>query len=729
MKTDLKSLTDVMLTEDTKQEIRDKLAAISKAIPGFRSRPAQRVMIAEVAKTLARCPDPGLSVSKPVPGQTILVIQGGTGTGKSLGYGLAGMVMAKRKGKKLVISSSTIALQEQLTIRDLPLFSQAAGLNVSIELAKGRTRYVCQYKLNQAIGDMQQIAMFDHKEERAGATGDVDSDSIRKDIEAMAKDLAEGRWNGDRDLRDAVTDEVWKSITTDRHGCLNRICPFYKSCTQMAARKRLRDASVIVANHDLLLADLAMGGGKILPPPEECFYVIDEAHSLPEKAVSSFASGHFINAERRSAEKLINLATNLQVALGSAYEHTCEQIHDEADRLRSDLTDAYGFLSSLAQLQPSIKCPRPTIEFEDSCLPEEFFEIGENIKSLTNSLSGLLDECQRALNDQLGTDRSKQALFEKLLAEVGFQLGRMEEVHTTWNLFLKEPGENAPPVAKWIEAISFKKNSVDYQINASPVFAGDYLRHLLWEKAAGVVLTSATITTLGTFDDFLRRTGLDSYEVSCVDLPSPFDYATQGLIDIPKMPSPKHYEAHTKAVADRLITDMAKQGPEGMLVLFTSRRQMEDIAGRLPKDLRARVLVQGEQSKAAIISAHCAAIDAGKPSTIFGLASFTEGVDLPSSYCTQVVITKLPFAVPDSPVLRTLARWIERRGGNPFMEISVPDAARKLEQSVGRLIRNETDHGQVVVTDPRLWESRFGRAMLRGLPNFRVKAMGKEVRL
>jgi|JI9StandDraft_2_1071091.scaffolds.fasta_scaffold04537_6 ATP-dependent DNA helicase DinG len=717
-----------MLTEDTKQEIRDKLAAISKVIPGFRSRSAQRVMIAEVAKTLARCPDPSPNAGKPVPGQTVLVVQGGTGTGKSLGYGLAGMVMAKRKGKKLVISSSTIALQEQLTTRDLPLFSQAAGLNVSIELAKGRTRYVCQYKLNQAIGDMQQITMFDHKEERAGAAGDVDSDSIRKDIEAMAKDLAEGRWNGDRDTREAVTDEVWKSITTDRHGCINRACPSYKSCAQMAARKRLRDASVIVANHDLLLADLAMGGGKILPSPEECFYVIDEAHGLPEKAVSIFASGHFINADRRSAEKLASLAAALQEALGTTYEPTCERIHDEADRLRSDLTDAYGFLSSLAQLRPTTECPRPTLEFEDSCLPEEFFEIGENIKNLTNSLAGLLDECQGALNDRLGTDRSKQALFEKLLADVGFQLGRMEEVNTTWTLFLEEPGENAPPVAKWIETVSFKKNSVDYQINASPVFAGGYLRNLLWEKAAGVVLTSATMTTLGNFDDFLRRTGLASYDVSCVDLPSPFDYATQGLIDIPKMPSPKNYEAHTKAVADRLIADMTKQGPEGMLVLFTSRRQMEDIAGRLPKELRARVLVQGEQSKAAIISAHCAAVDAGKASTIFGLASFTEGVDLPSSYCTQVVITKLPFAVPDSPVLRTLSSWIERRGGNPFMEISVPDAARKLEQSVGRLIRTETDHGQVVVTDPRLWESRFGRAMLRGLPPFRVMAMGKEVR-
>ncbi len=711
-----------MLAEDIKQDIRNKLAAISKAMPGFRSRPAQRVMIAEVAKALAQCPDPG--AGKPVPGETILCVEGGTGTGKSLGYSLAGIVMALKKGKKLVISSSTIALQEQLVTRDLPLFCQAADIKASIELAKGRTRFVCQYKLHQVVGDMQQLAVFDKGN---SSSDDSLSDNIRMDIEAMAKDLAAGSWNGDRDAREGVTDDVWKAVTTDRHGCLNRACPAYKSCAQMAARKRMREASVIVANHDLLLADLVMGGGKILPAPDECFYVIDEAHNLPEKAVSSFATSHMINAERRSAEKLASLASSLQDSLGAAHVAIYEPLHNDASRLQECLTDAYAFLNSLAQLRPTAECPRPTLEFEDSCLPEEFFEIGENIRCLTNRLAGHLDECYELVESFLGSDRSKQALYEKILADVGYYQGRIEEVHTTWALFLEEPSETAPPVAKWIEAVKHRKTGVDFLIHASPVYAGHYLRRLLWEKAAGVILTSATLTTLGTFDDFLARTGLNSYDVPCVDLPSPFDYAVQGLIDIPKMPNPKDYEAHTAAVAVRIAEDMATQGQEGMLVLFTSRRQLDDVAGRLPAALRERVLLQGEQSKGAIIAAHCAAIDAGRSSTIFGLASFTEGVDLPSIYCTQVVVTKLPFAVPDSPVLRALSAWIERRGGNPFMQISVPDAARKLEQAVGRLIRTETDQGKVVVTDPRLWDSRYGRAILRGLPPFRVKAMGKEV--
>lgn len=712
-----------MLTETTKQEIRDKMAAISKAMPGFCSRPAQRIMIAEVAKAFSRCPDPGPQVGTPSPGSTVCVIEGGTGTGKSLGYSVAGIVMAKQKGKKLIISSSTVALQEQLTTRDLPFFNEAAGLGVKIVLAKGRTRYVCQYKLAHVIGDMQQASMFG-REERAGAADDPEA--IRASIEEMAKDYSEGKWDGDRDTRAPVSDEVWRSLTTDRHGCLNRACPSFKSCAQMAARLRLREADVVVTNHDLLLADLAMGGGKVLPPLEEAFLVVDEAHGLPEKAVSAFSASHYVNAERRSAEKLATLSESIADVLGSAYSTVAEKVHEDAGLLADYLGDIHAFFGSMASLQPTKDVSRPTMPFEQSCLPDGFFEIGENIQKVAGSLASLLGSCQEAANEMLGSDRSKQTLYEKLLADIGFYLGRIEEVSRTWDLFLATPPDDAPPVAKWIEAARFK-GGVDYQINSSPVVAAGYLKRMIWEKAAGVVLTSATITTMGNFNDFVRRVGLSGYDVPCLALPSPFDYATQGIIEIPNVPTPKNnYEGHTQAVLDRLVDDMSKQGPEGMLVLFTSRRQMEDVAGRMPVRFRDRIQVQGEQSKAAIIKAHCKRVDEGQPAVIFGLASFTEGVDLAGHRCTQVVITKLPFAVPDTPVLNTLSEWIERRGGNAFMELAVPDTARKLQQAVGRLIRTEHDFGRVVITDPRIWTSRYGRSILRGLPPFRVIAMGKE---
>lgn len=714
-----------MLNETTKQEIRDKLAAISTALPNFRPRPAQRLMIAEVAKTLAHCPDPG-SAAAAVPGKTVLVAEGGTGTGKSLAYSVAGLVMAKAKGKKLVISSSTVQLQEQLTTRDLPLFVKAGDFPVRVEIAKGRARYACIYRMGQALGDLQQLAMFG-REERAGKTGG--GETARIAIEEMMRDYAEGRWNGDRDLRERVDDMLWSSITTDRHGCINRACPHFSKCPQMEARKRIKDADVVVVNHDLLLADLALGGGKLLPAPEDAFLVLDEGHHFPEKAVSAFASSHFVNADRRTAEKLGALSGSIEDVLGESQRVLCDRIHDEAALLDESLGEIGAFFSSLAQLRVTEEFPRPTLEFVDSCIPEEFFAIGSNIRSLSESLCNLLDECLRHLTSLLNLDRSKHALIEKMLADAGFYKGRIGVINETWDLFLEEPPEGAPPVAKWIEASRNNKNHVDFQINASPVHAGGYLNAMLWSRAAGVVITSATLSTLGTFDDFLRRSGLFQHGVNCVALPSPFSYETQGVIEIPAGPNPKDGASHTNAVTETMQAEMDKQvGGEGMLVLFTSRKQMDEVVRRLPKALRKRVLVQGEQSKSAIIKEHCERIDGGSPSVIAGLASFTEGVDLAGRHCTVVLIAKLPFAVPDSPVLRTLSSWVERKGGDPFMEISVTDAARRMEQAVGRLIRTETDSGRIVVTDPRLWNTRYGRAILRGLPPFRVTAMGKEVK-
>lgn len=713
-----------MLTESTKTEIRTRFAAISAAMPNFRPRPAQRIMIAEVAKTLAKCP--GVETKEaPAHGSTVLVVQGGTGTGKSAAYGLSGIIMAKEKGKKLVISSSTVALQEQLLNKDLPLFIRSSGLTASIALAKARTRYVCQYKLLQAIAEMNQSSMFGRSERADG----VDPDEIQRDVEDMAKEFAEGLWDGDRDTRKAVPDEVWKPITTDRNGCLNRGCAHFKTCAQMKARARIKESEIIVANHDLVLADLSMGGGKILPAPEDTFYVFDEAHFLPEKAVNVFASSHLVAAERRTSEKLVSLAPTIGDALGYGFEDLAHGVADEAGRLGDGLRDIQAYLNGLAQLVPSEKIPRPTLEFQESCIPEEFFEIGNNIQAAAKRITALLEQVQDVVGEILKVDRSKQALLEKLLSDIGFYVGRVAEVSETWELFLAEPVTGAPPVAKWIEAVKLKK-AIDFQIHSSPVVAAGYLKSLLWEKAAGVILTSATMSSLGSFEDFLRRAGLKSYGnlVTVLDLPSPFDYATQGTLEIPAFPSPKNYDAHTKALVAEVNGEIARMTTAvGMLVLFTSKKKMKDISDQLPDELRGRVLIQGSQSKDSIIREHKARIDAGQPSVIFGLESFSVGVDLAGSYCIHVMVTQLPFAVPDDPVLRALSAWITSKGGDPFMQITVPSAARKLEQSVGRLIRTELDYGRVTVTDPRLWDSQFGRAILRGLPPFRVIAKGKEV--
>lgn len=719
-----------MLSDRTKQEIRDKLQLIKTAMPNCRDRAGQRRMVAEVAKTLGMCPDP-VDTSKarvsPPPGTNIVCINAGTGLGKSLGYSLPATTLARAKRKRLVISSSTLALQEQL-ISDLPRFFRAAQITATIAIAKGRTRYVCNYRLLQAATDLSQTTMFG-REERAKTTDSTKEDSARI-VAAMIDAYQAGTWNGDRDdWAPSVDDTFWNSITTDRHGCLGQNCPSYRACSQIAARKRVSEAEIVVANHALVLSDLATGG-KVIGKPEDCFYVFDEAHNLPDRAVATFATNHFVGAGRRLMEKVAGFAGSLAPALGPAHLGLAQDIGTLADRLGDNLNDAFQFFSSLAQLRPTEAIPRPTLEFELSCVPEEFHSIGDNVKSLAAEVTEKFKSAADILGSLLASNGSNHALYEKLLADIGFYQGGIEAIHDTWELFLEEPALELPPIAKWIEAS--KSRQVDYQLCASPVLAGGYLCRLLWDKVAGAVLTSATMTSLGSFKDFLRRSGLDRYgdAVVCIDLPSPFNYRDQATLEIPQLNvDPKSYEAHTREITERIRVYISEAGNEGTLVLFTSRRQMEDVAGRLPMAMRQIIQVQGAGSKATILREHKARIDEGRTAAIFGLMSFSEGVDLADRYCTHVIIAKLAFAVPDDPVLRTLSDWIKRRGGNPFMEIAVPDAARKLEQSVGRLIRTEADRGRVTVLDPRLWNSRFGQAMLRGLPPFRLIAKGREVSL
>ena len=717
-----------MLTDTIKQEIRDGLAKVSASMPSFRSRPGQRFMIAAVSRAFGMVPagkiDPANRAAN--TGSTFACINGGTGIGKSLAYLLPSAIIARHKEKKLVVASSTVALQEQLVKKDLPLFLPAAGLSMKVELAKGRTRYVCEYKLRQALNDMQQVSMFDDPGEPS--LGGPDRPKAVALFQKMLDDFQTKKWDGDRDSLEGIEDETWGHVTTDRHGCLARLCPCFKSCAQMEARQRLKTADIIVANHDLVLSDIASGGGMILPKPEECLYVFDEAHHLPEKAVNSFASNHLLASSHKMLERLDGLAPALRQHLTGDRAPVANEILSDAATAREGLSDALTFFKSLQQLVPTQDNPRPMLEFEMSMIPDEFLSIGGNVLNATRRLLDNLASAYEFITEKLSGDKGHTAAIEKVVGDLGVFYGRIEAIHNTWLLFLDEPDIESPPIAKWV-ATTASRNSIDYMVCASPVLAADYLKKKLWDRVAGATLCSATMTTLGNFDDFLNRSGLRHYkDINCIDVPSPFDYEKQGVLEIPAMKAtPKDVTGHTAEVLATVTLELSRLQGNGMLVLFTSRRQMEEVARQLPPELRALVQVQGEASKTKILANHRARVDRNESSAIFGLESFSEGVDLVGRYCVLLLVTKLPFQAPDNPVLRSLCEWIDRRGGNSFMEISVPDAARKLEQRVGRLIRTESDKGRVMVLDTRLWTTRFGRSMLRGLPPFKVFALGKEV--
>lgn len=697
-----------MLTNEDRDEISQRMTAIANAMPGFRRRQGQRVMIAAVAKTFSRH-----SATTAAPsGATILCANGGTGIGKSLAYSIPGAVMARRKGMKLVIATATVSLQDQLVDRDLPFFFKAAGLPVTVALAKSRTRYVCRYRLQALVPPQAPSA---------------ERDAHQVTWRHMAETLESGAWDGDRDTYDPVpSDALWQPITTDRHGCLGTLCAHARDCCQSAARNRLREADVLVANHDYVLADIAMGGGKLLPPPANTFYIFDEAHHLAEKAVASVASSHLLGSDRRAIARLLPLITRLEALLGSTLAPEAMEALATSSRALGDWLDqALAFFSSLAMLHPTASDPQPVLDFEDSFVPEEFEPIGAGVLHEVATLIALLRLTADTLYE--GAIPGARTQREQLLIDVGRAIGRFEGIAKSWQLFMLVPPAGQPPIAKWVTTVA-RHDGLDFELSASPVLADQHLRDRLWTQAAGVVLASANLATLGDFTHFQKRTGLSTLPaVTCVDLPSPFDYQQQGRLEIPAMRhSPGDYEAHTAEVTEK-ITSYLAEGTGGTLILFTSKTQMMEVARQLPEALRRFVLVQGSDSKARLLAQHKAAIDLGEHSAILGLESFSEGVDLAGEYCTHVVVTRLPFSVPNDPVCKALCQWIDTCGGWSFVEVLVPAAARKLEQRVGRLIRTEKDSGRVTVLDTRLWDKSYGRMMLRGLPPFRLFVRDLEV--
>ena len=713
-----------MLTDLEKNAIRDHYQNIGKNLPGFRPRASQREMIAAIANAFSRTltREEGEEAPKR-EGESIAVIEGPTGVGKSLAYLLAGGIMAQTRGKRLIVSSATVALQEQLVDRDLPFLVEKSGLELTFALAKGRGRYLCPYKLYQLTQNnaQQNLLGFEAPEVLWDSKPKPEELNLLRDI---ADEFSARRFNGDRDAwPEKIDDTIWLKVTNDRHGCLKSACPNRPECPFYLARDVLETVDVVVANHDLLLADISMGGGVILPAPENSFYCIDEAHHLPKKALSRFAAEHSWNIAVWTLEKLPQLTGKIAALTDKA------ELANLADEAATSLLDSlHEWQFHLAE-EPSLslgssendrrKHNEPTWLWEDGKIPEGL----ETTVSNTAIAARSLLKHVVGLNDALSVARREKeqdgALIDRLTSEFGLFIARIEQISAVWDLLSTVPIEGEEPLAKWITRRADDKN--DYIFNASPISSASHLANSLWRRAAGAVLTSATLQSLGSFNLILRQTGLLWLpETTTLALESPFNFDTQGELYIPPVhASPKDPDAHTAAIVEWLPKLVSPVEAIGTLVLFSSRKQMQDVALRLPDEYLPLLLVQGELPKAVLLQRHHQAIAEGKASIIFGLDSFAEGLDLPGTACVQVIIAKLPFAMPDNPIEKTQNRWIEQRGGNPFIEITVPEASIKLIQAVGRLIRTEQDYGRVTILDNRVKTQRYGQQLLACLPPFK----------
>jgi ATP-dependent DNA helicase DinG len=591
-----------------------------------------------------------------------------------------------------------------------------SDLSFSFALAKGRGRYLCLSKLDNLLAEYESglnptRALYEDELPSVTAQG-------VKLYQSMMEALASNKWTGERDTwPQALEQDEWQIITTDHRQCTGRRCSNVSSCSFFKARDSIHSVDCIVTNHDLVLADLALGGGAILPDPKDTLYIFDEGHHLPQKALSHFAHhSRMISSSKWLDQCNKGLGAILgQISGAGNVDRYAEQLPAAFIDCKQRLDQVYPLLDSLVQ-SIALDDRQSNYRFKEGVIPQNLLlpsvELQRSFDRLTDLLSKVCDELTEAMEDPHCP--VPKIDLENNYPIVGTWQSRAEANRELWASYAVPDANAAVPKARWLTPVDNGGN-MDIEVCSSPILASKTLEYSLWNKCCGAVVTSATLTALGNFQRFQMRAGTPNnanYQV----VPSPFNFA-QATLEIPAFAvDASNADVHTISLIDHLPKLLDKK--EGSLVLFSSRRQMQEVYDEMPESVRELILIQGDNSKQEMLAQHKRKIDQGEGSILFGLASFSEGVDLPGDYCRHVIIAKLPFAVPDDPIESALSEWVESRGGNPFMDITVPDASLKLVQACGRLLRTETDTGKISLLDRRILTKRYGKAILNSLPPF-----------
>lgn len=678
----------------------------------LKPRHGQKLMIATIARTLAGIQF-GAEEQRTSDGH-ICVVEAGTGTGKTVAYLLAAIPIAQAKNKKIIVSTATVALQEQIVFKDLPELLRHSGLKFNFALAKGRGRYLCLSKLDRLLSEEA-----DFQPAFMEAESNVIPAADRLLYEQMMEQLGEGQWDGDKDdWPQEMEAAAWQRVTTDHRQCTGRKCSFVRQCAFFKARDSVQDLDIVVANHDLVLADLALGGGAILPAPKDAIYILDEGHHLPAKALDHFScharvvsTSRWLGQTEGQWQKFLEPLTDASLffEMAQAAEPLLKSARSLLDALQPQLAEFIPLMDD-SELTRRYR-------FENGQVPADLELAARKVEVAFVQLQTLFDKLAKELNMLLEEDHSvvPRVDIENAYGAMGAWCTRVEANVDLWHSFSFTEPKQDWPVARWITLVEFNE-AVDFELVSSPILASSTLAKNLWYPCFGAVVTSATMTALGKFDRYSMQAGLPKETVYEV-VPSPFDFANNARFVVPdNAVDGNKAEEHTQSIIEALPRLCKKQ--DAVLVLFSSRRQMQDVYDGLNHNWQAHILMQGVQSKQAIIEQHKKRIDDSEGSMIFGLASFAEGVDLPGGYCTHVIIAKIPFAVPNDPLEQAMAEWIEASGGNPFMQMTVPDAAVKMVQACGRLLRSENDVGTITVLDRRLVSKRYGRAIMDALPPY-----------
>ena len=691
--------------------------------PGFIARPGQYQMMQACLLTFlsAKAPE-----DKERPGGHLAQLEAGTGTGKTVAYCLAAIVASEVLEKPVIVSTATVALQEQLFQKDLP---RLAGIipDLRFDILKGRARYVCESRLEGMVNDVEPDGRFAGEfqdlfadNRRQGASTVRDRDQAMRWFKGAAKKLSAGTWDGDIDsLAQPPEPEDWRQVQANAHACNGGQCEYFRTCAFFKARRQAAGATLQVANHALVLATLQTESHLI--DAGNTLFVFDEAHHLPAIAAEQFSW------RARLGTSIRLLASLRTVALRHAKALPASTRPDPVAFAQgiTGCTDKLAVLEHYWQEAALVGADRPVHRFAQGQIPEalagECLELATRIRAIAKQVAGIAAALKEPDESKSPSQRDEQG---RAGVELGVYLSRLDTLDKLMSAWATH---DRIPWAKWIEWVDTDRETPgaagavpDAWLCASPMTAASVLSKSLWSQVSSAVCTSATLTACGSFDFFDRMSGLNRFpERRSLIVDSPFDYAVQGELRIASMAHSPKSAGFSDELCDKL-PGLLRAHEHGQLVLFTSRRQMLACHAALPKDLQGQVLVQGVRSRTDLLREHGRRVQAGERSIIFGLQSFGEGIDLPGALCEHVLIDKLPFTPPNSPVEEALAEWLSAQGRDPFTELSVPRAGMKLAQWAGRGVRTVTDRAVITVCDTRLVTMRYGQAILAGLPPFPV---------
>ncbi|MDX3774463.1 ATP-dependent DNA helicase DinG [Chromatiaceae bacterium AAb-1] len=677
-----------MLSNGLKTQIKDIHIRIKSALPNYQPRPSQSKLIAEMANIIA-----GSYHNYDRTG----LIEAGTGTGKSLAYLLAAIPYALSKKKKVVIATATVALQEQLVNKDLPFFQKHSQLPFEFCLVKGRQRYACIERIKQQI---QQPELF----------GSVSGSVVQ--FEKLLMQWKTRQWLGDKDTLPAelssLHDKLWPSIAAEHFHCSkadyrHHDCPFH------LARNEIADSDVLVTNHALLLADLD-AGNTTLPSPEDAIYIIDEAHHLPDAAREFFSAKAQLNHNKHWLDNAVETSSRLAKLLP---ESSLKDAMKFEELCTDFITTAKPVEAAVAEFDKRWFSEKTEYRFTDAQLPVIFQKQAQQLAELSQKALTQIEKLHTALSDIFNELRKPLKLHFTLLQELSLYEQKFSQQHNLWQSFAVSQTIPAQQ-ARWLV---YNKEQELVIAHACPLYVGYRLEQLLFSQAFACILCSATLTTLNTFSYIRHELGLSQHEgLQTLQVTSPFCHEEKGVIVIPNMKYEPTEQQYTAELAEILPQYLPQH--QGSLVLFASYWQMQQVAEAL-RGKGYSLLVQGEASRQALLRLHSENCRHNHTSILFGTQSFSEGLDLPGKLLTNLVITKLPFAVPTSPLEEAMAEAISRKGGNAFLQLTIPRTANKLVQACGRLLRQEQDQGQIVILDRRLISKSYGAAMLNALPPFR----------